>query len=156
MAPFHPGASPALRKPDASPIRNGDTHANGDLRNSSRTDLSPDDDASRTNDGSDTSAAARPPRKRSQKPAGRGPPLFNDLPDATEEACEGFKVIPDCLYGSKNMGAAATDALDCECREDWRKYLMRHWRPCTCLLAGNTDPGVSQTMASTTPAEMNV
>ena len=124
----------ASRKPDAALIRNGDTHTNGDLRNGSKTSASPpDDDMSRTNDGSDNSGAPRPPRKRSQKDAVREPPLLKDLPDVTEEACNSFKVIADCLYGSKNMGAAAAGEMDCECREDWRTYLAT-WRFCACPL----------------------
>lgn len=49
--------------------------------------------------------------------------LFDHLPDATEESCKGFQVINDCLYGSKHMGASQHDALDCDCAEDWRKFI---------------------------------
>lgn len=59
-------------------------------------------------------------RKTSQKPIKREVKLLDDVPDATEEACSSFKVIPDCLYGSKNMGSTDNDALDCDCKEEWR------------------------------------
>jgi hypothetical protein len=53
------------------------------------------------------------------------PPLFDHLPDATEDACSTFQVINDCLYGSRNMGSSDHDALDCDCAEEWRKLLSR-------------------------------
>ncbi|KAH6671511.1 SET domain-containing protein [Plectosphaerella plurivora] len=69
--------------------------------------------------------AARRPKSRSASTSS-GPkktkktvPLYNDLPDATEDSCTTFQVIPDCLYGSKNMGSTDVDALDCDCQEEW-------------------------------------
>lgn len=129
MGQIQPGDVPASRRQSATPVRNGDAHSNGDahpngdVKNGSRTaTLSPGGDGSRSNGGSDASPPPRPSRKGSQKAARREPPLFNDAPDVTEEACSSFKVIADCLYGSKNMGSAANDAqLDCDCREDWRE-----------------------------------
>ncbi|PQE10351.1 Histone-lysine N- H3 lysine-36 specific protein [Rutstroemia sp. NJR-2017a WRK4] len=58
-------------------------------------------------------------RKSSQKVISRPPPLFSDLPDATEEASSVFQVIKDCIYGAKHMGASEHDALDCDCSEEW-------------------------------------
>ncbi|KAH8752563.1 hypothetical protein F5883DRAFT_203437 [Diaporthe sp. PMI_573] len=58
-------------------------------------------------------------RKPSSKAVSRTPPLFDHLPDVTEEAKTTFQVIPDCLYGSKNMGASEHDALDCDCAEEF-------------------------------------
>lgn len=46
--------------------------------------------------------------------------LYDHLPDATAEATSHFQVIPDCLYGSKNMGVSELEALDCDCSEEWR------------------------------------
>lgn len=46
--------------------------------------------------------------------------LFDHLPDATQEACETYRVINDCLYGSRNMGSSEHDVLDCDCSEEWR------------------------------------
>jgi SET domain-containing protein len=60
-------------------------------------------------------------RKASQKIASRPPPLFDDLPDSTEEATSKFQVIRDCLYGSKYMGSSEHEALGCDCSEEWRK-----------------------------------
>ncbi|TGO42482.1 hypothetical protein BHYA_0008g00730 [Botrytis hyacinthi] len=58
-------------------------------------------------------------RKSSQKVIPRPPPLFNDLPDSTEEAASVFQVIKDCIYGAKHMGASDHDALDCDCPEEF-------------------------------------
>lgn len=60
-------------------------------------------------------------RKSSQKVIPRPPPLFNDLPDSTEEAASVFQVIKDCIYGAKHMGASDHDALDCDCPEEFSK-----------------------------------
>lgn len=62
-------------------------------------------------------------RKSSQKIATRPAPLFDHLPDATEEATQVFQVIKDCIYGSKYMGYSESDALDCDCSEDWRECI---------------------------------
>jgi [histone H3]-lysine36 N-trimethyltransferase len=74
-------------------------------------------------------------RKPSSKAVSRTPPLFGHLPDVTEESKATFQVIPDCLYGSKNMGASEHDALDCDCAEEWREYPKAELaRPPTPLL----------------------
>lgn len=62
-------------------------------------------------------------RKSSQKIISRPPPLFDNLADSTEEATQVFQVIKDCIYGSKFMGSSEHDALDCDCSEEWSKYL---------------------------------
>ncbi|KAM5345386.1 hypothetical protein ACJ41O_011248 [Fusarium nematophilum] len=65
--------------------------------------------------------ATRLSRKASQKlAASREPVLYNHLPDVTDESRNHFQLIPDCLYGSKHLGSTDNDALDCECREEWR------------------------------------
>lgn len=58
-------------------------------------------------------------RKSSQKVISRPPPLFNDVPDVTDEAALVFQRIKDCIYGSKHMGSSEHDALDCDCSEEW-------------------------------------
>ncbi|TVY17162.1 Histone-lysine N-methyltransferase [Lachnellula arida] len=58
-------------------------------------------------------------RKASQKIISRPAPLFNDLPDATEEATSQFSVIQNCEYGAKNMGLSEHDSLDCDCSPEW-------------------------------------
>ncbi|UKZ82293.1 histone methyltransferase set2 [Trichoderma virens FT-333] len=67
-----------------------------------------------------TAKPARSSRKSSQKPTAREVPLYTHLPDVTDESCQTFQVIPDCLYGSKHLGSTDSDALDCDCREEWR------------------------------------
>lgn len=62
-------------------------------------------------------------RKSSQKVISRPARLFDHLLDVTEEASSVFQVIKDCIYGSKYMGYSEHDALDCDCSEEWRKYL---------------------------------
>ncbi|KAL7918945.1 hypothetical protein ACQKWADRAFT_302733 [Trichoderma austrokoningii] len=70
---------------------------------------------------STTTRPARLSRKSSQKPPpAREVPLYSHLPGVTEESCANFQVIPDCLYGSKNLGSTDNDSLDCDCREEWR------------------------------------
>jgi len=61
-------------------------------------------------------------RKSSQKVIARPAPLFDDMPDATEEAISVFQVIKDCIYGSKYMGYSEHDALDCDCSEEFREF----------------------------------
>lgn len=62
-------------------------------------------------------------RKASSKMAQKPPPLFNDLPDATEESRSHFTAIPACLYASKSMGASEHDTLGCDCSPEFSKSL---------------------------------
>ncbi|KAI5310797.1 histone methyltransferase set2, partial [Ascosphaera atra] len=48
----------------------------------------------------------------------RPPPLFDHLPDKTEEAKKTFDVLPDCTYASKYLGYTE-HAMDCDCSEEW-------------------------------------
>lgn len=88
--------------------------------------MSPDDEHKPRSDSEstpDNGSGGHPPklsRKASQKKTVRPPTLFGDLADVTEEASGHFQLIPDCLYGSKSLGASEHDALDCDCNEDWR------------------------------------
>lgn len=56
--------------------------------------------------------------RRSKKPPARVAPLFNDLPDATEEANSGYQVIESCIYQNKYLGYTE-HAMDCDCTEEW-------------------------------------
>lgn len=85
----------------------------------------------------------RPPklsRKQSHK-ATSTPMLFDQLPDATRDACEAFQVINDCLYGSRNLGTSNSEPMDCDCAEEWCKLSRVSLRclPLTCLELSLTD-----------------
>ncbi|KAF1835209.1 histone-lysine N-methyltransferase [Decorospora gaudefroyi] len=57
-------------------------------------------------------------RSASQKVVSRPPPLYLDLPDATEAAKQTFVVLPECTYANKTIGT--TDpALECDCQEEY-------------------------------------
>jgi hypothetical protein len=57
-------------------------------------------------------------RTASRKMLSRPPPLYLDLPDATDAAKETFVVLPECTYANKHIGT--TDpALECDCGEEW-------------------------------------
>lgn len=59
-------------------------------------------------------------RTASRKMVSRPPPLFNHLPDSSEEACKTFEVIEDCVYSNKYMGYTE-HSMDCDCVEEWGK-----------------------------------
>lgn len=91
----------------------------------SRSPISARDDISLRGDGEDTPSSTKAPkltRKSSNKAPTRAAPLYDSLPNVTSKACEAFQVIPDCLYGSKNLGSTDNDSFDCDCREEWREY----------------------------------
>jgi histone-lysine N-methyltransferase SETD2 len=99
------------------------TTLNGTKTDTRPPSMSPDDAKSAADGTSipENGTAPKLSRKPSQKLSRGPPPLFDHLPDATENACSTFQVINDCLYGSKNMGSSDHDALDCDCAEEWRK-----------------------------------
>lgn len=72
--------------------------------------------------GSAETPNSNAPAKLSRKSSHvkREPPLYGNLPDITDEARDTFQVIPDCLYGSKHLGATDNDSLDCDCQQEWR------------------------------------
>lgn len=83
-------------------------------------------------EGLNTPASGKPrlSRKSSQKTAAEPEyQMFDHLPNVTEESCQGFQVIRDCLYGSKHLGSTDNDALDCDCAEEWRTFSVLH-PPC--------------------------
>jgi hypothetical protein len=104
--------------------RTGSTATPGTGEAGSQSPPSSVDDVKPTpGDNVETPGSSKAPslsRKASRKAASREPRVYGDFPDATRDACEHFQVIPDCLYGSKNMGATDNDAFDCECRDEWR------------------------------------
>ncbi|KAF2754475.1 hypothetical protein EJ05DRAFT_142624 [Pseudovirgaria hyperparasitica] len=57
-------------------------------------------------------------RTASQKIVPRPPPLYNDLPDKTQEAVSKFLVLSDCTYTPKYLGETE-HALECDCPEEW-------------------------------------
>ena len=59
-------------------------------------------------------------RSASQKIVARPPPLYLDLPDATQEATSTFDVLPACTYANKHIGTTE-HALECDCSEEWGK-----------------------------------
>ncbi|TPX14296.1 uncharacterized protein E0L32_005492 [Thyridium curvatum] len=83
----------------------------------SRGDVKPGSDSAST---PGTTPAPKLTRKPSQREAGRAAPLFDHLTDVTEQSCQHFQVITDCLYGSKHMGSSEHDVLDCDCAEEYR------------------------------------
>ncbi|PKS11932.1 hypothetical protein jhhlp_001227 [Lomentospora prolificans] len=125
MANIQLGNAPAPSGLDSVPAPNSRTlRSSGIKRESRNSTMSPRENENGTHKSSATPDDTQHPklsRKLSQKPMKREPKLFDETPDATDEACSSFKVIPDCLYGSKNMGSTDNDALDCDCKEDWRR-----------------------------------
>jgi hypothetical protein len=98
-------------------------HTSDDVKDlSSRSTLSPDDGKRSHSTGTpDTNVSLKPSKKPPPKPTRRSPTLYDQLPDATEEAHHVFQAIPDCIYGRKDMGSSNHDALDCDCKGDWRR-----------------------------------
>ena len=129
------GAAEAVKHEDSLPATNGfhikkerasaSATPNGSDAKSPISSLQPDEMMKPGSDSASTPDPNPPPklsRSKSTQKVQRAPPmLFDHLPDATEESCENFQVINDCLYGSKHMGSSQHDALDCDCAEEWRK-----------------------------------
>ncbi|PGG95870.1 hypothetical protein AJ79_09829 [Helicocarpus griseus UAMH5409] len=133
--------------PDSTPIDNiaatdsADDHANGTV---SVKKASPAKSSSRSKSQSETSSPTeksedelpeekvagsitvklepgQPPklaRTSSQKVVPRAAPLFNHLPDSTEEATSTFQLMDSCTYASKYMGYTE-HAMECDCTEEW-------------------------------------
>jgi SET domain-containing protein len=50
----------------------------------------------------------------------KGPPLFNDLPFKTTEACKTFTVLKECVFLGRTLGRSGqVEAMTCDCKEDW-------------------------------------
>ncbi|KKF95138.1 Histone-lysine N-methyltransferase H3 lysine-36 specific [Ceratocystis platani] len=97
---------------------NGNASSNGTRQSGIAT---PAPDSSTSSSTPVPTSAAKPSRKSSSKAVKREVVLFNHLPSATEEAIKSFEVIPNCQYGSKNMGNTDGDVLDCDCKPEWEK-----------------------------------
>lgn len=53
-----------------------------------------------------------------------GPPkLFLDSPSRFDEAQKTFQVLPECIYTSKYIGSTEHDSMECDCAEEWGKFL---------------------------------
>lgn len=112
------GSIPILKKER----RSASTSPNGSKPPSRSSSMSPGVKAENESASTpDTEPAPKLSKKSSSKVRARSPPLFDHLPDATEESMKAFQVINDCLYGSKHMGSSENDALDCDCAAEWRK-----------------------------------
>lgn len=57
----------------------------------------------------------------SKKNPPRVAPLFDDLPDATEEANKTYTVIDSCWYQNKYLGFTE-HAMECDCQEEWGEF----------------------------------
>jgi len=118
----------ALTNP-STPLSAADSQPHSHLHSRSRSPMvkkQPSASASPTEDavGGDITLIAEPgqrpklSRAASQKVVHRPPPLYNDLPDSTEDAKQTFVVLPECTYANKHIGT--TDpALECDCGEEW-------------------------------------
>ena len=107
-------------------LEDGPGHnARVDSRTPGAKDESPDalPDYVKSRSGSADTPNSNAPSKLSRKSSHikREPPLCGHLPDITDESRQAFQVIPDCLYGSKHLGATDNDALDCDCQQVWRR-----------------------------------
>lgn len=58
--------------------------------------------------------------KSGKKNIPRVAPLFDDLPDTTNEANSGYQVVEACLYQNKFLGYTE-HAMECDCQEEWSK-----------------------------------
>ncbi|KAI1268562.1 hypothetical protein F5Y18DRAFT_234826 [Xylariaceae sp. FL1019] len=113
--------APAERPTSVKKESDSTASSPNDSKGSRSQSLTPDDRKARS-DSASTPDGAHPPklsRKSTKKTTAQPHALFANLPDVTAESCEHFQVIPDCLYGSKAIGATDHDALDCDCNEEW-------------------------------------
>ncbi|KAI0167933.1 hypothetical protein BJ166DRAFT_243902 [Pestalotiopsis sp. NC0098] len=103
-------------------VKKEDESAPGSSGSRSRSHSMSPDQKPRSDSASTPDAnGVQPPKSRKgRNVAPRQPALFEHLPDVTEEATGHFQLIPDCLYGSKSLGASEHDTLDCDCAEEWR------------------------------------
>lgn len=64
--------------------------------------------------------AAKPNRSAGRKAVPRVAPLFDHLPDATDEATGTFTVLDACTYANRYLGYTE-HAMECDCPEEWGK-----------------------------------
>lgn len=80
---------------------------------------------------SDTPKMGALPRKgvrTSKKNPPRVAPLFDHLPDASDEANSAYTVIDSCTYQNKYLGYTE-HAMECDCQEEWGKIIARPLQP---------------------------
>lgn len=110
---------PDGNKPSSSPIRNSqdlDDIANiKDEKNGTIGHVSPKRESSRPSKSNRAASSKNPPRIA---------PLFDDLPDLTDEAKKGFTVIEACTYQNKYLGYTE-HAMECDCLEEWSECLLK-------------------------------
>lgn len=58
--------------------------------------------------------------RSSKKAPPRKAELFDNLPDATDEANGAYQVIESCIYQNKYLGYTE-HAMECDCNEEWGK-----------------------------------
>lgn len=64
------------------------------------------------------SARSRKAMRTSKKNPPRVAPLFDHLPDASDEANSAYSVIDSCTYQNKYLGYTE-HAMECDCSEEW-------------------------------------
>ena len=65
-------------------------------------------------------------KRRGNKKPPRMAPLFDSLPDKTEEATKSFTILKDCTYTPKWLGESGQedDAMACECPSQFGMLLL--------------------------------
>ncbi|EXJ74345.1 histone-lysine N-methyltransferase SETD2 [Cladophialophora psammophila CBS 110553] len=106
---------PPAADPDTSTAKTEPNEANGH-HSTSTSPIKPEP--------KEPSKPARTSRTASKLPP-RVAPLFNHLPDATQEATSTFTVIDACTYQNKYLGFSE-HALDCDCSEEWDPSTRRN------------------------------
>lgn len=92
-------------------------------------------EADLTEPNNSSSNMANPSKKAmrgSKKNPPRVAPLFDDLPDATEEANKTYTVIDSCWYQNKYLGFTE-HAMECDCQEEWgTSDVVKHCSTSNC------------------------
>ena len=113
------GAFPESGTPALAPkLEPGDNEVRSPA--SSNDGLKPRSDSVETPNSQKTPKLSRKTSHKHER-VSREPVLYDDLPNVTEESCKNFRVIPDCLYGSKHLGSTDNDSFDCDCNQEWRE-----------------------------------
>ena len=88
-------------------------------------DLSVDPDTGLTAPGT-SSKMASSSKKSNRGSKGKNPPrvapLFDHLPEATEDANKSYTVIDSCIYQNKYLGFTE-HAMECDCQEEWGMFM---------------------------------
>lgn len=131
-----PSASPSLQPTRLKSSRSSSTSTSSNRPLAAeRAKLTAKKEPKEANDHDATSTSpVKPEPKQPSKPAKvsraasklppRVAPLFDHLPDATQEATSAFTVLDACTYQNKYLGFSE-HALDCDCNEEWGKLRLR-------------------------------